>query len=197
MSDIRPFLTSIAPAAPRSFGAALQTVPTTTVTSPWTPRGPEPAPVLDTTAAEEAGRARGREQGLAETAALRARLASAIAAFEDARAALIEPATDKIATAAATIVGAWVEAASPRELYLPIVRAWLAKHAGPAIAQVAPAHVAAVKELVADAPIQVEADVSLATGDIRLSSATLELAFDWSARLDELRELVAAALEAK
>ena len=196
-SGVRPFLTSIATAAPRALGAALHAVSSPAPTSPWTPRGPEPAPTLDTASIEEAAREHGRQQGLAETAELRTRLAHAIAAFEAARAALIEPAADRIAAAAATIVGAWTQTASPREIYLPIVRAWTAKHAGPATAQVAPAHVAALKDILADTTIAVEPDASLAPGDLRLSSTTLELAFDWSARLDELRDAITAALEAK
>ncbi|NVB77778.1 MAG: hypothetical protein HOV81_05230 [Kofleriaceae bacterium] len=200
MSDVRPFLSTIpSTSAPRSLGSALTAVPTAPATSPWSPRGAEPAPVaapaIDTKAIEDAARDKGREEGLAEVAELRARLASAIAAFTSARDALKEPAIDKIAAAAAAVVSAWTETATPAELYAPIVRAWLAKSAGPATAHVTPAHVDELKELAGDAPLTIVADPSMRAGDLRLSSSTLELCHQWDHKLADLREAIAAALE--
>ena len=196
MSDVRPFLSTIpATSAPRSLGSALTAVPTAPVTSPWSPRGADPAAAIDTKAIEDAARERGREQGLAETAELRARLGRAIATFTSARDALHEPVVDKIAAAAAAVVSAWTETATPAELYAPIVKSWLAKHTGVATAHVCPAHVDEIRALVGDTPIKIVADPALRAGDLRLSSATLELSHQWDTRLGELREAIAAALE--
>lgn len=199
MSDVRPFLSTIpATREPRSLGSALTAVPTAPATSPWSPRGTETAPVapaIDTKAIEDAARDKGREQGLAETAELRARLGAAIAAFTSARDALKAPATDKIAAAAAAVVSAWTQTAPPAELYAPIVRAWLARSTGPATAHVTPAHVDELKQLAGDAPLEIVADPAMPAGDLRLSSSTLELGHQWDLRLADLREAIVAALE--
>ncbi len=201
MSNVRPFLSTIPSAAPtaRPFVSSLAQIPTTPAPSPWSPQpqaAPAPqAPVIDTAAIEAEARERGREEGLAETAQLREQLASAIAAFTQARAALVTPTAMKIASAAAAVVAAWTDTAPPSELYAPIVHAWIAKHEAPATAHVAPAHVESLKALIANAPITVVADMTMRPGDIRFSSSTMELSHSWDAQLPDLRDAIAAALE--
>jgi flagellar biosynthesis/type III secretory pathway protein FliH len=200
VSDIRPFLSTIAgasSAAPRSYGSSLVTIPTAPSTSPWSPQvqNTPAAPVIDTAEIEAEARERGRQEGLAETAQLREQLAKVIAAFTTARASLVTPSAMKIAAAAAAVVGAWTETTAPSELYAPIVHAWIAKHDAPATANVSPAHVDAIKELIQGAPITVIADASLSPGEIRFSSPTMELSHSWEQHMPDLRDAIAAALE--
>lgn len=203
MSDIRPFLSTIAPAKsePKSFVGSLAKIEMEPATSPWSPQPQTapvaPAPIIDTAAIEAEACERGREEGLAETAKLREQLQKAIAAFTTARAALVTPTAMKIASAAAAVVGAWTETAAPSELYAPIVHAWIAKHEAPATAHVSPAHVDALKEIIAGAPITVVADASMLDGDIRLSSSTMELSHSWDQRMSDLRDTIASALESE
>src|SRR4051794_6385521 len=99
--DLRPFLAAVATPT-RPLGAALPTLATPPVTSPWTPKvvAPDPVVVLPTEAeiAEmfEDARERGREDGFAETAALRARLAGLVVELATARAAIIPPAVELV-----------------------------------------------------------------------------------------------------
>ena len=208
MNTIRPFLSAAQAAAEptRPFGSTLATVTTGPTPAPWLPSGskaaapaPSAPPVTidhDALAAMEAEACeRGREEGLAETAELRDQLQKAIAAFTSARAALVAPTAMKIASAAVAVIGAWTETAPPAELYAPIIHAWMAKHDGPATAHVAPQHLEALKEIVANAPITVVPDATLRTGDLRLSSPTMEIAHGWDARLGDLRDAIANALE--
>jgi flagellar biosynthesis/type III secretory pathway protein FliH len=198
MSEVRPFLATL-PAADdvRPLASTLHRIATPPATSPWSPREPEPppAPAIDTAAIEAAAREQGRQQGLAETAELRARLAAAIDAFTHARQAVREPTADKIAAAAAAVVAAWTGKAPPRDLYAPIVRAWLDRHAGAASARVAPAHVAELAELVGDAPIAIAGDPALRPGELQLVAPALEMSFSWDRELAGLRDAIAAALE--
>ena len=210
MSDeIRPFLSTIAsvPAAPRSFGSAIKAIPVAPVHSPWLPQGTQPgvtstqieAAPVDTQAIEDEAREAGHAQGLAETAELRAQLAQAITVFTAARTAVKAPVADKIAAAAAAVIATWTQAASPKELYAPIVAAWFARSTGPATAYVASAHVQALTEIIAEAQvegaIEVHADAAMRSGDLRLSSTTLELSHSWDTKLPALRDAIAAALE--
>jgi len=203
MSDVRPFLATIATVdGPRPLGSALHRIATQPATSPWSPAGasaqaPAAVPAIDTAALEAAARERGREQGLAETAELRARLALAVDALGKAQVAAREATAARIAEAAAAVIGAWTQAAAPVELYAPIVQSWLDRCTTPATAHVHPSHVAAVKELVGEAPLAIAGDAALLPGDIRLGAGTLELAFSWDRELQVLRQLVAAALEDK
>lgn len=201
MTTIQPFLATL-PAADsvQPLASTLRDFGVPPTTSPWLSREtpapqPPPPPPLDTSAIEEAARQRGREAGLAETAELRARLSAAIAAFSNARDALREPTAAKIAAAATAMFSAWSEHAPPRELYAPIVRAWVDKHAGPATVRVAPAHVGEVQELLGNEGVTVVGDPALRPGDIELSAATLELSFHWERELASLRDAIAAALE--
>jgi flagellar biosynthesis/type III secretory pathway protein FliH len=203
MSNVRPFLATIASVEPttRPFAGTLAKIATAPSTSPWLPQSQAqstpaaPAPVVDTAAIEAEARERGREEGLAETAQLRAELEKAIAAFTSARTALVTPTAMKIANAAAAVVGAWTETAPPAELYAPIVHAWIAKHEAPATVNVAPAHVDAMKQVIGGAPITVVADMTMRPGDIRFSSPTMELAHSWDQRMPDLRDAIASALE--
>lgn len=203
MSDVRPFLATIATVdEPRPLGSALQRIATQPATSPWSPagataQGASPAPAIDTAAIEATARERGREQGLAETAELRARLALAVDALGKAQVAAREATAARIAEAVAAVIGAWTQAAAPVLLYAPIVRSWLDRCTTPATAHVHPSHVAAVEELVGEAPLAIAGDAALRPGDIRLAAGTLELAFSWDRELEVLRQLVAAALEDK
>ncbi|MFN0251419.1 MAG: hypothetical protein ACKV2T_31375 [Kofleriaceae bacterium] len=200
--SVRPFLSTIASADPTArplAGALANAKLAAEPTAPWLPQpqtaGAQATPVVDTAAIEAEARERGREEGLAETAQLREQLEKAIAAFTSARAALVTPTAMKIASAAAAVVGAWAETAAPAELYSPIVHAWISKHEAPATAHVAPAHVDALKEIIAGAPITIVADASLCNGDIRFSSPTMELVHSWDQRMSDLRDAIAAALE--
>lgn len=198
MSDVRPFLSTIASApAPRAFGSAIATVPAKTGTSPWSPQSQDAAQAIDTQAIEDEARERGRQEGLAETKRLREQLEKAVAAFTAARANLVTPSAMKIAAAAAAVVGAWTETAAPSELYAPIVHAWIAKHDAPATVHVAPSHVETIKELIQGAPITVIADASMRAGELRFSSPTMELAHSWDDRLPDLRDAIANALESQ
>lgn len=198
MSDIRAFLPHVtSDTTARPLGATLRTIATAPATSPWSPKSAhEPAtmPVVDTAAIEAEARERGRAQGLAETAELRARLTAAIDAFMTARESLRAPAADSIATAACAVVAGWARSANPRELYEPLVRTWLEKQAGAAVAEVHPADADSLRALFGES-VTVNANASLARGDIRITAQTLELAFSWERSLGELSTLIAGAMK--
>lgn len=211
MSDeIRPFLSTIqrVSPSPRSFGSALTQVPSAPLHAPWLPQGTQPGVAqaqieehtVDTSVIEAAAREAGHAQGMAETSELRAHLATAITAFTAARDAVQAPVADQIAAAAAAVIAAWTQRASPKDLYAPVIAAWFVKSTGPATAYVTPAHVDAITQLLAEAnavgAVEVHADPSMHPGDLRLSSSTLELAHTWEAKLLELRDAISAALEA-
>jgi hypothetical protein len=200
VSDIRAFLPHVAcDSTARPLGATLRTISTAPATSPWSPKSAHEsavAPGLDTAAIETDARERGRAEGLAETAELRARLTAAIDAFTAARENLRAPAADSIATAACAVVAGWARTANARELYEPLVRTWLDKQAGAAVAEIHPSDADAARELFGDS-VTVTANATLARGDIRISAATLELAFSWERSLGELSVLIAAACEEK
>ncbi|CAN5919212.1 hypothetical protein BH11MYX2_BH11MYX2_13390 [soil metagenome] len=207
MSDIRPFLGFGAPAAveARSLNTTLKAISMAPVMSPWLPQGTQtglpaaPAqPEIDTTAIEAAAREQGHAEGMAQTEALRAQLTNAIAAFTSARDALKAPAADAIAAAATAVIGAWTQTASHKDLFAPVVTAWLEGTSGPATATVAPDAVAALQALVAELnnqDIKIVADPAMKNCDVRLSSATRELSHAWDQKLPELREAIAVALE--
>jgi hypothetical protein len=196
MSDIRPFLSTIPGAkTPKALGTALASVPTEPVTS-WLPRTNEPGtPEIDTSSIEAEARERGYADGMAETAELRAQLSAAITAFSSARTTLVAPSADKVALAAAAVVSAWTQTATDKDLYAPIIASWIEHTSGPATVCVPPASVAMVTELLGDAEIKVTTDASMRKGDIRLSSSTRELAHSWDAKIIDLREALASALE--
>lgn len=198
--DLRPFLVSVATPT-RPLGAALPTLATPPVTSPWTPKPVDTEPVVappsEAEIAEiiEAGRARGRDEGLAETAALRARLAGLVVELATARAAIIPPAVELVAEVVTCVIEAWTEHAGGDDRFAPLIRAWVEQASGqPATLRVHPGDVAAVTEAVGDAAIAVEADPALAPGAVAIRGAALELNHDWRTRLPDLRTAVAGAL---
>ncbi len=199
--DIRPFLPTAATPT-RPLGAALPTLATPPATSPWLPR-----PAADTPAAPSATEIAalrsaacdgGRAEGLAETAALRARLRQLIDQLAGhlaaAHAALVPPTAETIAEIATCVVEAWIGTTHRSATLAPIVRGWLARSADPATARVHPDDAAALAEAIGEAPIAITGDPSLARGAVEIRSATLELVHDWPARLAELRTAIVAAL---
>jgi flagellar biosynthesis/type III secretory pathway protein FliH len=196
---IAPFLSTIPAGETRPLGRALPSVDGgEPAPSPWSPKA-DPAqatPVfVDHEAARAEAMARGREDGLRETAELRARLTKLTAAIDLARSAVAALSADLIADAATTVVSAWTESADRRDLFAPIVRGWLARATGDATAHVHPSEVEAMRAVVGDAPIQVVADNGIARGNVQIRSAELELAHQWEPRLRELREAIATAVE--
>lgn len=197
---IAPFLSTIPASTPRPLGAALPAVDSgEPAPSPWSPKAepaPQPVPVfVDHEAARAEAVARGREDGLRETAELRARLTKLTAALDLARSAVAALSADLIADAATAAVSAWTDGADRRELFAPIVRGWLARATGDATAHVHPSEVEAMQAVVGDAPIRVVADTGIARGNVQVRSAELELSHQWEARLRELREAIATAIE--
>lgn len=201
--DVQPFLAVIASTAQaRPLGAALPAMAMPVAHSPWSPQptaaqAGDASAMLELGALREQAQAEGRATGMRETAALRETLASLVAELTAARDALATSAADLIADAATAVVGAWADATDRAQLFAPVVRAWLARHQGEATAQVHPDEIAAMRAAVGDAPIAVTGDASLARGDVRIRGAALELAHGWDARLAELREAIATALEDK
>jgi flagellar biosynthesis/type III secretory pathway protein FliH len=198
---LHPFLATIAEAtAARPFGTALPVIKGEPATSPWSPKPQEVVPVAPTAEAIvlEAIRAEAAERGLAdglrETEALRAKLTATLAQLEAARAAIVAPTAERIATAAAAIVEAWTGAIDRKELFAPIVAAWLAQDHGAAIVRVNPGDVEAMRTAIGEASMVVEPDPALAGGDVKIESATFELAHRWADRLHELRTTIASAL---
>jgi len=196
--DVQPFLAVMARPS-RELAAALPQLAVPEATSPWSPK-PEPAaPAVDTHEAETAraeARERGRAEGLAETAELRARLRALVAALATAREVAASSLAALVADVAAGALEAWLGAADRRELFEPIVRAWLAAAPSPdATAHVSPADVAVFAAVVGDAPLAIVADAALAPGDVRIQSAELELHHAAAERLPALRTAIAAALQ--
>jgi flagellar biosynthesis/type III secretory pathway protein FliH len=205
--ELRPFLATV-PSPTRSLGAALPALDTPPVTSPWTPRVPEapaaePPPAGSSPAelaairdeAHSAGLAEGRTAGLAETAALRARLAALLDQLDAARVAIVPPAAEAIAEIATCVVESWIGNVYPGLVFAPIVQRWLAHAADqPTTARVHPGDAAALAEAVGNAPIAITRDREIAPGAVALSSASRELVHDWRARLPDLRTAIVTAL---
>jgi flagellar biosynthesis/type III secretory pathway protein FliH len=198
--DVRPFLASIA-SPTRPLGAALRKLETPPVTSPWSPAAAvaEPAVALPTEAeiAEvfDDARERGREEGLAETAALRARLAALVVELATARASIIAPAAELVAEVATCVIEAWTEHTRREDTFGPLIREWVDQSSGqPAQVRVHPGDVAAVTEAVGGAEIAIVGDPAIAPGAIEIRGAALELSHDWRNRLPDLRTAIAGAL---
>lgn len=198
MSDVLPLLAVIR-APVRGLAATLPQVASEPATSPWSPK-PEPAaapPPVDADAIREAARREGREEGLRETEALRARLAEVLGALEQAQQLVVPPTCERIADAAACVVDAWFAGADRRELFTPIIAGWLATGAGAnATVRVHPDEVGAMVAAVDEAPLAVVGDPRLARGEVRIRGGALELTHAFEARLPELRTAILAALEA-
>ncbi|MEO8698381.1 MAG: FliH/SctL family protein [Kofleriaceae bacterium] len=202
--DVQPFLASIASAqaAPRPFGAALPSVATPPSTSPWSPKLESSAPqaqfmspsLIDVAAIRAEAIEQGRAEGLRETEALRTKLTAALEQIEATRTAMIKPAAELVANAAATIVEAWSQTTDRKTVFAPIVAAWLARDRGTATVHVHPADVSAMREAVGEATLVVVGDPSIEAGDVMFESEAFELAHRWADRLDALRTAIASAL---
>ena len=195
---VKPFLAFV-PQPTRPLGAALPAFETAPVTSPWTPRAEVEAPrapSADEIAALHAeARDAGRAEGLAETAALRARLTQLVDQLNAARAALVPPAAAAIAEIATCVVETWIDSTHRAATFAPIVRGYLAQSADqPATVRVHPDDAAALTEAIGDAPLAIATDASIKRGALDIRGATLELVHDWHARLGELRTAIVAAL---
>ena len=195
---VQAFLSSV-PTPTRPLGELLPSLAIPPATSPWSPRtvvepppGPSPEEIAALTAeAREAGRA----AGLAETAALRERLAALLADLTEALAALVAPSAELVADAASCVVETWLEQTHRSALFAPVVRSWLALAPDePATVRVHPDDEAAMVEAIGDASLAVVTDPRATPGALEIRSATRELVHDWAARLPELRTALVAAL---
>lgn len=203
MKDVKPLmLRDLAP--PRPLRDSLATVPSGEVTSPWTPRRTEavPAPVepvvhqpLEVIQAQ--ARERGRAEGLAETAAARAALATLITRVEAANARIQALAGTQIAEAVVAVIAAWTGSAPRAELFAPVIRAWLGTGSAGARPRVCvhPGDVEAVRAALGETAAEVSVDPTMSPGDIALRTETLELVNRWDERLADLREQVAMWIE--
>ena len=197
--DLHPFL-RFTPQVTGPLGAALPALATPEVTSPWTPRVIDAAPAVTAPPAEalaslaDEACARGRAEGLAETAALRAQLIEVIDQLVSARAAITPPTAEVIAEVCGCVIESWLAATDRAALLAPIVASWLAASDQPATARVHPDDVAAITALIGEAPLAIVADATLAPGALAIRGAALEVSHDWRARLPELRTAIAAAL---
>ena len=222
MSEARPFLAFLK-SPTRSLQSSLPTVAVTEAPSLWSPLADPSShePAIATVVASElaaepatepqspfarhpidndAVRAEaaelGRADGLRETAALRAKLAAAVAALDVARRAIAGPSADLIAEAAVAVVAAWASSADHRELFAPIIQRWVARDHGPAVVRVHPDDVDAMSAAIGDAALTLQADDSIEPGDVEIASNSFELSHRWEARLLELRETIATLLGA-
>ena len=188
-----PFLASLQPPlGARAYAATLPVQPVPPATSPWTPQALPTAPAVDVDALRADAIARGRAEGLAETARLRAQLAHLIAAVADGAAKSATVATAHIAEAATTVIAAWVGRSPSLE---PIIAAWIARGAESSTARANPADVEALRAAIGDAPVTIVPDPAIAPGDIHLRASALELEHRWADRLAELRTAIHAAIE--
>jgi len=200
VSDLpRPFLAFVS-SPTRPLGAALPALASAPVTSPWTPAA-QPAAQPAAPGPDEIAMIRrdardaGRTEGLAETAALRARLTALVDQLNAARAALVPPAAASIAEIATCVIETWLGATDRTAMFAPLIRGYLAQAGDqPATVRVHPGDAAAIAAAIGDAPLAVTADAALAPGALEIRGATLELIHDWNARIAELRTAIAAAL---
>lgn len=196
MKDVLPFLSTLPGAAPvASFVSALPVAHPPGGPSPWSPTPPAAAPAVDTAALRAEACARGREEGLRETQALRDRLQRAIAELEAATAEVRTVRAEQIAEAATTVIDAWSGSAGGAARLVPVVRAWQERMTEPATLTVHPAHADALREAIGDAPLTVVADPTLPQDALRIRSATRELDHHWDQRLAELRAAIVHAME--
>ena len=193
MSEIKPFL-SFAARPSRAFADAIDSVDVPVQPSPWSPKtnGVAPtsaAPSVDVDTLRADAIARGREEGLAETAALRARLGSLVEKLAAAHAAKTDKMAELVADAACSVVGAWSQV-DRAAMFTAIIRAWTETSLGAASARVNPIDA----ELVGD-KLPLVTDPAVKPGDIVIRNASAELTHVWEDRLRELRETIVASLE--
>lgn len=199
MSDVVPFLKAVqANAASKPLLDALPQIATSVAMSPWSPQ-PAAAPLtiepkVDIAAITAQAIEEGRDEGFRETEALRAKLVQLIEELEGARQSFATPATELIADAAATVVEAWVGVTDRKELFAPVVAAWMASSSKSGTARCHPEDVETLRTAIGDAAITVTGDPTILPGDITIADATRELAHAWAPRLRELREAIAGAL---
>ncbi|HLL24122.1 MAG TPA: hypothetical protein VK427_18445 [Kofleriaceae bacterium] len=186
------------PQASRPLGESLPVMPSDDVVSPWTPRPQTPpaqAPTLTPAMVEEA-RAQGRAAGYAETAALRERLAGAVAQLEVLCAERVALASAEIADAVVAVVETWSGHEDRAKLFRPVIQNWLAgADRVPATVHVHPGDVACMKAAIGDAALTVVADPSVKPTCLVIRGGAVELAMSWQARLAELREQIAVTLD--
>jgi flagellar biosynthesis/type III secretory pathway protein FliH len=187
---VKPFL-SFSPRPQSGFADALSNVDVPVHPSPWSPKSngatvaaPAAAPI-DVNAVIAAATERGREEGLAETADLRARLASLVEKLAAAEATTPVKLAELAADAACAVVGAWSQT-NRKDVFETVLRAWAI---GTPTARVNPADA----ELITGIPVK--PDASIKPGDIVLAGTSAELVHRWDDRLAELRETIVAALE--
>ena len=187
----------------RPYAAALASQPTPPVASPWLLQT-QNAPIDDGVAARNAAalaeaRAQaieeGRAEGLREIAGLRETLQKLAAQLIAARDAKLASAAEAVADCAVAAIEGWVATAPKQELFAPVVKAWLERGGSAAGAKVHPSGVAALQAAIGDAPITVEADPTMAPGDLKIRGEALDMSHAWAERLRELRDAIATALE--
>lgn len=144
------------------------------------------------TAESERARQQGRAEGLAETAALRQQLAELCAQMAAERQESARELGRAAVDAALTIMAAWLEGdeAERRARLSPVVARW-SREVGEersSVAHVALVDEAALREVIADLPIEVRVDPELSAGDVRLRSERAMIELRWGERLAELRE---------
>ena len=188
----------------RPFAAAIATTPTPPVAAPWLLQAQNAAAIDDGAAARNAAalaeaRAKaieeGRAEGLRETAGLRETLQKLAAQLIAARDEKVASAAEAIAGCAVAAIEGWVATAPKQELFAPVVKAWLDRCGATARAKVHPSGVAALQAAIGDAPIAIEADATMAPGDLKIRGEALDMSHAWAERLRELRDAIATALE--
>lgn len=208
MSTIRPLFAAPAPVAARPLADVLDARSGGGAPAPWLLRDPNaspsptasPAPVaIDTAQIERDARERGRAEGLAETAALRERLATLVLDLESERSRAVRIASAQIADAAVTAVSAWLGSEDRTARLAPTIQRWLGRCAGEqnVTARVHPSDVEAMKAAIGDAKIEVVGDPAFRAGDVVIRGGLFELVHRWDERLRELHELIVAAVEAE
>ena len=198
MKDLRPLLATFASPA-RTFAQSLPATASRADLSPWSPRAEHAVQSVDAVEIAQAARERGLADGLTQTAALRERLSSVLMALESAHERVVELASAQIADATVSALGAWVEREDRAALFAPLIKRWLARCAGEqaTCVRVHPGDVDALRIALDGAPLEIVPDPAISAGDLTIRGGAFEVAHRWTERLQELRELVIAALDAE
>jgi len=187
VSDIVPFLAAIA-------AQQVTTRPMLLPSMDPVLAGPDPGALE---AERAAAIAAGREAGLRETAALRAKLAGLVEAMRTTREAKATELAELVATAATSVIEAYLGTIPRADMFAPVIRGWLAGDASAAgTVTVHPSDIDATRAAIGDAPLVVVGDATVKAGDIAVASPTRELTIAWQTRLDELRSAITAELAA-
>ena len=201
LDDPQP-LFAVLSAGSRPFSTAIQTQATPMLVSSWLPThshaddGTATMREQELAAARATAIAAGRAEGLAETAALRATLQKLVAELAAARAVDTTKVAETIAECAIAAIEGFVATAPKQELFAPVIAAWIVRAGtAPATAKVHPSSVVALKAAIGDAPIAIEADATMAPGDIKIRGEALDTTHAWAERLRDLRDVIATALE--